>query len=46
MSNENFVNTVNITKEEFLNVIDEAENNKLSKNKNKKQGYELLGITG
>ena len=34
------------SKEEFLNVIDEAENNKLSKNKNKKQGYELLGITG
>lgn len=34
------------SKEEFLNLIDEAENVKLNKNENQAQGYELLGITG
>lgn len=34
------------SKEEFLRIIDDAENIKLNKNENKEQGYELLGITG
>lgn len=34
------------SKEEFLNLVDEAENAKLNKNENQVKGYELLGITG
>ena len=34
------------SKEDFLDIIDEAENAKLSKNEVKNNGYELLGITG
>ena len=34
------------SKEEFLRIIDETENAKLTKNENQNNGYELLGITG
>ena len=32
--------------DEFLKIIDDAENAKLNKNENQNNGYELLGITG
>ena len=34
------------SKDEFLKIIDEAEDAKLNKNENQNGGYELLGITG
>ena len=34
------------SKDEFLKIIDDAENAKLNKNENQNSGYELLGITG
>ena len=34
------------SKDEFLKIIDDAENAKLNKNENQNNGYELLGITG
>ena len=34
------------SKDEFLKIIDDAEDTKLNKNENQNGGYELLGITG
>ena len=34
------------SKEEFLKIIDNAENEKINKNNEQEKGYELLGITG
>lgn len=41
---ENLLNAK--SKDEFLKIIDNAENAKLNKNENQNNGYELLGITG
>ena len=41
---ENLLNAK--SKDEFLKIIDKAENAKLNKNENQNNGYELLGITG
>lgn len=41
---ENLLNAK--SKDEFLKIIDDAENAKLNKNENQNNGYELLGITG
>ena len=34
------------SKEEFLNIINDAENEKINKNKSEENNYELVGITG
>lgn len=41
---ENLLNAK--SKEEFLKIIDNAENEKINKNNEQEKGYELLGITG